>query len=117
MAEDKPRPTLADYVTIVASPALIVALIVSLIFFLLAILYHGEFATRLHHIMFFFVFGMVLAARISMESGLGERAPLYSGVLAVLAWFGMGSFVAYPRELAASSWLINAMLIGLAWWL
>jgi hypothetical protein len=117
MATDKPQPTLADYVTIVLSPALIMAMIVSLVFFLLTVLYHGEFVTRLHYILFFFIFGMVLVARISMEGGVSARAPLYGGVLAILVWFGMGSFVSYPPELAASSWLINAGLIALAWWL
>ena len=117
MAVDKPRPTLADYVTIVLSPALIMAMIVSLVFFLLTVLYRGEFVSRLHYILFFFIFGMVLVARISMEGGVSARAPLYGGVLALLVWFGMGSFVSYPPELAASSWLINAGLIALAWWL
>ena len=117
MAADKPRPTLADYVTIVLSPALIMAMIVSLVFFLLTVLYRGEFVSRLHYILFFFIFGMVLVARISMEGGLSARAPLYGGVLALLVLVGMGSFVSYPPELAASSWLINAGLIALAWWL
>jgi len=117
MASDKPQPTLADYVTIVLSPALIMAMIVSLVFFLLTVLYRGEFVSRLHYILFFFIFGMVLVARISMEGGVSARAPLYGGVLALLVWFGMGSFVSYPPELAASSWLINAGLIALAWWL
>jgi hypothetical protein len=117
MPADKPRPTLADYVTIVISPALIMAMIVSLVFFLVAVLYRGEFAVRLHHILFFLIFGMVLVARISMHAGMAERAPVYGGVLALLAWLSMGSFVSYPSEWAALSWLINAILIGLAWWL
>jgi hypothetical protein len=114
---DKPRPTLADYVTIALSPALIIAMIVSLVFFLVAILYRGEFVARLHTTLFFFIFGIVLVARISMETGLAERAPLYGSVLAILTWLGLRSFVNYPPEAAASSWLINAGLIGLAWWL
>jgi hypothetical protein len=117
MAADKPRPTWADYVTIVLGPALIIAMIVSLVFFLLAVLYRGEYASRLHYILFFFTFGMVLVARISMEGGISARAPLYGGVLGFVAWLGMGKFVDYPPELAASSWFINAALIGLAWWL
>jgi hypothetical protein len=116
MAADKPRPTLADYVTVVISPALIMAMIVSLVFFLLAIFYRGEFAGRLHHLLFFFVFGIVLVGRIAMATG-GRRAGLYGAVLAFLTWIGMGNFVQYPPELAAPSWLINAGLIALAWWL
>ncbi len=117
MPADKPRPTLADYVTIALSPALIMAMIVSLLWFLVEVLYRGEFAGRVQHILFFFIFGMVLVARISMETGIAERAPLYGGVLAFCVWLGMGSFVNYPAELAGSSWLINAGLIGLVWWL
>jgi hypothetical protein len=117
MAADRPKPTLADYVTMAISPALIMALIDSLVFFLLAILYRGNYASRLHWILFFYVFGIVLVARIAMETGLSERAPLYGLVLSALVWLGMGSFVDYPKEVAAASWLINLFLIGLAWWL
>jgi hypothetical protein len=117
MPADKPRPTLADYVTIALSPALIIAMIVSLIWFLVEVLYRGEFVGRLQHVLFFFIFGMVLVARISMEAGTAERAPIYGGVLAFCSWLGMRAFVEYPPELAASSWLINAGLIGLVWWL
>jgi len=117
MPADKPRPTFADYVTIALSPALIMAMIVSLLWFLVEVLYRGEFVGRLQHVLFFFIFGMVLVARISMEAGAAERAPVYGGVLAFCTWLGMRAFVAYPPELAASSWLINAGLIGLVWWL
>jgi len=117
MPADKPRPTLADYVTLVASPALIMAMIISLVFFLLTIFYRGEYAGRLHYMFFFFIFGIVLVARISMETGLSERAPLYGALLALLGWLSMGKFVSYPSELSGAIWLINAGLIGLAWWL
>ena len=117
MRAEKLRPTLADYVTIVISPALIMAMIVSLVFFLLTVCYRGQYAARLHTILFFFTFGMVLVARIAMAGASSDRAPLYGCVLAVAVWVGMGKFVDYPPELAASSWLINALLITLAWWL
>ena len=117
MAAAKLKPTLADYVTIALSPALIIAMIVSLVFFLVAILYRGEYAGRLHAILLFFTFGIVLVARIAMETGLAERAPLYGLVLAFLVWVGMGSLVDYPPEMAVLNWLINAGLVGLVWWL
>ena len=59
---------------IAISPALIMALIDSLVFFLVAILYEGDFTGRLRWILFFYVFGTVLVARISMEDGISERA-------------------------------------------
>lgn len=117
MPAEKPKPSSADWVTIALSPPLIMAMIVSLVFFVLAIFYHGEFTHRLHVILFFFIFGIVLVARIALETGFEERAPLYGSVLALLTWFGMGSLVTYPPELAAPSWLINAGLVALAWWL
>ncbi len=113
---DKPRPTLADYVTIALSPLLIMALVGSLVWFLVAILYTGEFVERLRYILFFFVFGMVLVARISMEYGISDRAPLYGAVLALATFVGLGRFVEFPDGLGAISWVINAGLIALIWW-
>src|SRR5690348_2109298 len=116
MPADKPRPSLADYVAIAVSPVLIMALVSSLVFFLVAVLYDGEFVDRLRWILFFYVFGAVLVARMSMEFGISDRAPLYGLVLAVLTWIGLGMFVEYPAGLEGISWLINAGLIGISWW-
>jgi hypothetical protein len=113
---DKPRPTLADYTAIALSPALIMALVTSLVWFLVAILYEGEFTERLCYILFFTVFGLVLVARISMEYGISDRAPLYGGVLAFCSWLGLGQFVQYPAGLEAMSFVVNAGLIALIWW-
>ena len=82
---NKPRPSTADYVAIGLSPLLIMALIGSLVFFLVEILYRGDYEGRLQYILFFYVFGAVLVARISMEFGISDRAPLYGLVLAVAA--------------------------------
>jgi hypothetical protein len=116
MRPDKPRPTLADYTAVALSPGLIMALIGSLVWFLVAILYTGDFTDRLRYILFFTVFGLVLVARISMEYGISDRAPLYGGVLAFCSWLGLGQFVEYPAGLAAMSWVVNAGLIALIWW-
>jgi hypothetical protein len=43
----KPRPTLADYIIIAISPALIMALVGSLVFFLLELFYQGQYQARL----------------------------------------------------------------------
>src|ERR1051326_5065640 len=116
MAAEKPRPSTADYVAIGLSPLLIMALVGSLVFFLLEVLYRGAYEGRLQYIMFFYVFGAVLVARISMEFGISDRAPLYGLVLAVAAWLGLGQFVEYPEGLQALSWVINAGLIAIVWW-
>jgi hypothetical protein len=116
MAAEKPRPSTADYVAIGLSPLLIMALIGSLVYFLVEILYRGDYEGRLQYILFFYVFGAVLVARISMEFGISDRAPLYGIVLAVATWIGLGQFVEYPPGLEALSWLINAGLIAIVWW-
>jgi hypothetical protein len=116
MPAPKPRPTAADYLVIALSPALIMGLVGSLVFFLLEIAYAGQYEGRLQWILFWFVFAIVLVARISMATEIAARAPLYGIVLAVAVWLGMGQFVEYSPELLGLSWLINGGLIGLVWW-
>ena len=50
---DKPEQTLADYLAIAVSPLLIMALVGSLVFFLVEILYEGIFRGSLEWILFF----------------------------------------------------------------
>src|SRR5262249_33597232 len=113
MDSRKTEHTPADYVAIALSPALVMGLIVSLIFFLLEILYAGDYTGRLRWILFFFVFGVVLVARISMQPDLAPRAHLYGGVLGLLVWIGLLMFVQFPADFA---WAINLGLIALTWW-
>jgi hypothetical protein len=118
MPRDESRTTLADYVALAICPALIIGLVASLVFFLTEVLYTGEFLGRLRWILFFFVVGAVLIARISMTGGISERAGMYGLVLGVLVFFGMQIYVAYPKDSAAGqlSWLINLGLIAVVWW-
>jgi hypothetical protein len=118
MARDESRTTLADYVALAICPALIIGLVASLVFFLVEVLYVGEFAQRLRWILFFFVVGAVLIARISMTGGISDRAGMYGLVLGVLVFIGMQAYVKYPEDSAAGqlSWLINLGLIAVVWW-
>jgi hypothetical protein len=117
MPAEKERPSLADYVALAFSPALIVGLVGSLVFFLLQVLYAGEYEGRLRWILFFFVLGAVLIARVSMTAGISNRAGLYGSLLGFLTWLGMQTFVDYKdTPVAEVSWLINLGLIGLVWW-
>src|SRR5439155_15654807 len=118
MATKKPEQSLADYVTIALSPLLIMALVGSLVFFLLEILYVGQFPERMTWTLFFFIFGAVLIARISMEQGISERAGLYGIALGAVVYLALLSFVEYTpgTPLAAFGWAINLGLIGLIWW-
>ena len=120
MASDRPNQTLADYVTLALSPALIMGLVGSLVFFLIEVCYplQGEYKDHLQYIFFFFVFGAVLVGRISMTQGVAGRAGLYGLALAGAAWAGMQVYVQYPKDSAAASfsWLINLILVGVVWW-
>jgi hypothetical protein len=117
MSSQSQNQTLADYVALALSPALIMGLVASLVFFLINVLYVGEFVERLRWILFFFVFGAVLLARMTMLDDTSSRVGLYGVPLGILTWIGMQMFVEYPaggvREL---SFVINALLIGLVWW-
>jgi hypothetical protein len=118
MRSDEPRATPTDYLVIALSPALVMGLVGSLVFFLLEIFYAGQYQGRMQWILFFFVFGAVLVTRLSMTGGTSGRAGFYGLVLAGLTWVGMKTFVVYPRDSLASdlSPLINLFLVLVVWW-
>jgi hypothetical protein len=113
----KTEQTPADYVAMALAPALIMALVGSLVFFLLEILYAGQYTGRLQWILFFFVFGAVLIARIAMQPDIAGRAQLYGGLMGFLVWLGLLLYVEYPSGPATDfGWAINIGLIALIWW-
>jgi hypothetical protein len=118
MSSDHHNQTLADYVALAISPALIMGLVASLVFFLINVLYVGEYVERMQWILFFFVFGAVLIARMTMLDDTSSRAALYAVPLGFLTWLGMQMFVEYPEDggVRELSFLLNAGLIGLIWW-
>jgi hypothetical protein len=118
MSSDHPDQTLADYVALAISPALIIGLVASLVFFLVNVLYVGEYIERMYWILFFFVFGAVLIARMTMLDDTSSRAALYAVPLGFFTWLGLQLFVEYPEEggIRELSFLLNAGLIGLVWW-
>ncbi|MBI2826423.1 MAG: DUF4129 domain-containing protein [Planctomycetia bacterium] len=103
----RPQPTLADYMAIAISPALIMVLVGSLSFFLLHVFYSGEYASRLHWVTGCFVFAAVLISRVSIEEG-AERASLFGLALGVVAALAMIRFVNHPWW----AWLV----LGIIWW-
>lgn len=118
MSSDRYNQTLADYVALAISPALIMGLVASLVFLLLNVLYVGEYVERMYWILFFFVFGAVLIARMTMGDDTSSRAALYGVPLGLLTWLGMQMFVEYPKDggIRDISFLLNALLIALVWW-
>jgi len=108
--------TLADYVVIAISPALIMALVGSLVFFLLGVFYQGQFQERLYWVMACFVFAAVLIGRISIEEGL-ERAAPFGATLAVLVAVASSRFMEYQGGwIEHVGFLVNWGLIALIWW-
>src|SRR5205823_4216077 len=76
----------------------------------------GPWRERLQWILFFYVFGIVLVSRISMNGDIASRSRLYGAVLAVLTYIGMQSFVEYPEGVREVSFLVNMLLIAIVWW-
>jgi len=70
---------------IALSPALIMALVGSLCFFLIEIFYRGRMEGSARWVMFWFVIAIVLVARIAIEKS-SEHAALYGLALAVAVW-------------------------------
>src|SRR4051812_13570752 len=110
--------TPADYVVIALSPLLIMALVGSLVFFLVEILYVGQYVERMRWILFCFVFGAVLVGRMSMLPEIGGKSGLYGIILGGLVWLALQQFVAYDAAgpLANFKEVINLFLVGVTWW-
>lgn len=111
----RPRPTLTDYIVIAISPALIMALVGSLVFFLLEVLYQGQYQARLQYVFALFVFAAVLIARISIDEGR-EKALGFSVALSVAVLLVMSKFVEYSGIFGRLSLVINISLIVLILW-
>lgn len=104
--------TTADYVAIAISPALIMALVGSLVFFLIEVMYTGDYVARLDYAFALFVFAAVLIARISIEMG-PERASMFALALGVVMFLALIRFVEHPSPF---SHVINLGLMAVVWW-
>ncbi len=114
MASERPAPTATDYVVTALSPVLVMLMVGSLVFFLVEVLYEGQYTGRLLYTLFFFVAGAVLVARIAIETDAG-RAALYGLLLGGVTYVALLAYVEYPRGSRAGSfgWLINLGLLAL----
>jgi hypothetical protein len=118
MAQTRHHQTIADYMTIVISPVLIMAMVGSLLYFLLEVLYVGKYEFRLQWILFCFVFGIVLIARMTMRDDLAYPPGAYGLALGFVVWLAICRFVQFDPDtlLGPFSWAINAGLMGIVWW-
>lgn len=114
---DRDPPTAVDYVVTAASPALVMLMVGSLTFFLVEVLYAGQYSERLLYTLFFFVFAAVLVARIAIQYDAG-RATMYGVALATVTYLALWAYVEYPSSAGLQSvrWLVNLGLMAVIWW-
>jgi hypothetical protein len=103
----KPRKTLADYLVIAISPALIMVLVGSLGLFLVGVCYRGETMGGLRWMLFWFVLAIVLVSRIGIEQSSGH-AQVYGLLLAGATWLYLARTYPAPG--------LGVVLLGGAWW-
>src|SRR5262249_14914690 len=118
MAKIRHHQTLGDYMAIAIGPILIMAMVGSLVYFLLEVLYAGKYEFRLQWILFCFVFGIVLVARMSMRDDLSAPWGLYGLILGFVVWFAICRYVQFDPDtlIGQFSWAVNAGLMGIVWW-
>ena len=94
------------------------ALVGSLVFFLIEVAYEGLYHNTLQWVLFFFVFGAVLIARISMNNDLAGRTGLYGFFLGGAVYLAMQTYVDYSSESVFAPYkeFVNLGLIALIWW-
>ncbi len=102
MNERRPQPTTADYLLAGLSPALIIGMINCLVFFLIIVIYRGDFTVRLMYLLGLYTLGSVMVARIAIEQ---NRAVAFGYMLGLGAagLFVIQRFVAFEGVLAAFS--------------
>ncbi|HEY2415408.1 MAG TPA: DUF4129 domain-containing protein [Pirellulaceae bacterium] len=104
--------TTADYLVIAVSPALIMTLVGSLVYFLIEVFYAGQYEARLDYAFGLFVLAAVLIARISIEEGR-EYAAMFAAPLAIVMFLFLMRFVEHPSPYTH---LINLLLMAVVWW-
>jgi hypothetical protein len=99
--------TWADYLAVAVAPVLIMLLVGSLVFFLSDVGYAGKFPGVIRWVLFWFVFGSVMLARVSITQGVAHAS-----------FLGLGLALATIVVLATlvSNAFIACLLIGVVWW-
>jgi hypothetical protein len=107
MARYRERGTLLDYLVAAIEPALIITMVGSLMFFLLNIFYQGQYLDRLQWILFWFVLGIVLITRVSMQ--IGSSLATGYGV-------ALGGAVAVVATVLTGFHPVLLAIMGVVWW-
>lgn len=96
------------------SPALVMFMVGSLLWFLTIVFYQGDYTWRLLLVHAMFIMGCVSVTRLSMEQGAAYAA-LFAFPLAAVVAVAYVTLVKVNGPLAAISPLINLMLEGIIW--
>lgn len=107
MARPRLQKTLADYLAIGVTPLLIMLLVGSLVFFLQELFHQDGRDDRVRWILFWFVIGAVLVARIAMESGRAYASAF------TLALAGATSLAIFRFS---NSPFLPIICLGIIWW-
>ncbi len=97
----------ADYLAILISPILIMALVGSLVFFCVEVAYRGDNGGLIRWTLFWFVTASVLVSRIAIQNSSNQGA-LYGILLGVAT----GAMMAIYVDWVFGSWI----LLAFAWW-
>jgi hypothetical protein len=109
MARPRLQKTLADYLAIGVTPILIMLLVGSLVFFLQELFFDGQrFESRTRWILFWYVIGSVLVARIAVENGRAYASVFTVGLCIAVA---LAIFKFVPEK----PW-VPLCCLGLIWW-
>lgn len=99
--------TWADYLAVAVAPVLIMLLVGSLVFFLSDVGYGGELPGVIRWVLFWFVFGAVMLARVSITQGVAHAAFL---------GLGLGLATALVMVVLVNNALVACGLIVVVWW-
>jgi hypothetical protein len=110
------RPTALDGLIAGLSPLLIIGMICSLVFFLVIIVYQGNYQQRLMYILGLYTLAIVLVARIAIEQSR-SLAFGYTALLGTATLFVTLRFVSFQGILAPFSLPIVAGFLILIGWL
>ena len=96
------------------SPALVMFMVGSLLWFLTIVFYQGDYTWRLLFVHAMFIMGCVSVTRLSMEEG-AAYASLFAVPLALVVAVAYVTFVRVQGTMAPLSPLINLLLEGVIW--
>jgi hypothetical protein len=106
-ASAKPSKTVADYLAMAVAPAWIIAMVGSLMLFLIEAIYRGPYEAEVRWTLCWFILAAVLVSRISIQQGTAY-ATVYGVTLGAATAFRLSQFIGLH--------IAVLLLIGFLWW-